>query len=82
MKDKLKEILLAILAKETQIGDGQVKLFAELSALKLTLFSLDSRALDIFGKHLTVCLETFEAERRRLQSELELLQATVSKIVQ
>ena len=81
-KADLKNILLAILKKQQESSAILADIFAHMEALRLTLYALDARSGGIFQQALASTHGKYAQELARIQAELELLNATVSRIVQ
>jgi hypothetical protein len=81
MKDDLKEILLAILKRQHEAAAFSSLILADLETLTLMFRAMHPEAVGLLEKALLANRDKFAQERDRIQAEIELLKATVSKLV-
>ncbi|HKD07131.1 MAG TPA: hypothetical protein VKB79_14610 [Bryobacteraceae bacterium] len=74
----LKQILESVQGTQTMQAD----MMARLTAIELTLCSLDSRAADILQKHVDATRAAQEELLEKSKQDLQLLKAKVSDLLQ
>ena len=74
--------LVRVSKHQRSINDTIAPMLADLEAIQITLLSLDSRSDEILRRALAATHDKYARELQQKQSELALLEASVSTMVQ